>query len=268
MSNVELLARRNAAVPRGVASATELFAVKGENAEIWDDDGNRYLDFAAGIAVCNTGHRHPKVMKAIARQNEAFVHTAFQINPYETYVSLAERLNQLAPISKAKTIFLNSGAEAVENAVKIASINYMNSTISYLAYYMANGADEYVNTSIQTSQDLWQEVISEFNNLLSPVGLISDELPNIGNSLLPTSNIMIFVANNGTKRINVRNRPNLNADILAQFEPGMQAIGLERVESGDWLLINLDGVTGWVFTEMVTVSTDIEELPISAPFEE
>jgi len=155
-----------------------------------------------------------------------------------------------------------------ENAVKIASINYMNSTISYLAYYMANGADEYVNTSIQTSQDLWQEVISEFNNLLSSVGLISDELPNIGNSLLPTSNIMIFVANNGTKRINVRNRPNLNADILAQFEPGMQAIGLERVESGDWLLINLDGVTGWVFTEMVTVSTDIEELPISAPFEE
>ena len=120
MSNVELLARRNAAVPRGVASATELFAVKGENAEIWDADGNRYLDFAAGIAVCNTGHRHPKVMKAIARQCEAFVHTAFQVLPYETYIALAERLNKLAPIKDAKTIFMTTGSEAVENAVKIA----------------------------------------------------------------------------------------------------------------------------------------------------
>ena len=120
MSNVELLARRNAAVPRGVASATELFAVKGENAEIWDADGNRYLDFAAGIAVCNTGHRHPKVMKAIAGQSEAFVHTAFQVVPYESYIALAERLNQLAPITDAKTLLMTTGAEAVENAVKIA----------------------------------------------------------------------------------------------------------------------------------------------------
>ena len=120
MSNSELLSRRQAAVPRGVASATAVFAVKGENAEIWDADGKRYLDFAAGIAVCNTGHRHPKVMGAAAAQSEAFVHTAFQVLPYETYVALAERLNKLAPIKDAKTILMTTGAEAVENAVKIA----------------------------------------------------------------------------------------------------------------------------------------------------
>jgi len=120
MTNSELLARRQAAVPRGVASATAVFAAKGENAEIWDTEGKRYLDFAAGIAVCNTGHRHPKVMAAAAAQSEAFVHTAFQVLPYETYVGLAERLNALAPINHAKTILMTTGAEAVENAVKIA----------------------------------------------------------------------------------------------------------------------------------------------------
>jgi 4-aminobutyrate aminotransferase len=119
-SNNQLLARRQAAVPRGVASATSVFAVKGENAEIWDADGRRYLDFAAGIAVCNTGHRHPRVMAAAAAQSEAFVHTAFQVLPYENYVALAERLNRLAPITDAKTILMTTGAEAVENAVKIA----------------------------------------------------------------------------------------------------------------------------------------------------
>lgn len=120
MSNAELMDRRNAALPRGVASATSVFVAKAENAELWDVEGKRYIDFAAGIAVCNTGHRHPKIMAAMAQQSEAFVHTAFQITPYEVYVKLAERLNQAAPIKSAKTVFFNSGAEAVENAVKIA----------------------------------------------------------------------------------------------------------------------------------------------------
>jgi len=120
MTNTELLARRQAAVPRGVASATPIFVAKAENAEVWDAEGKRYLDFAAGIAVCNTGHRHPKVMAAAAAQGEAFVHTAFQVVPYETYIALAERLNKLAPINNAKTILMTTGAEAVENAVKIA----------------------------------------------------------------------------------------------------------------------------------------------------
>lgn len=120
MSNTELLARRNAAVPRGVASATPIFVEKALNSEVWDVEGKRYLDFAAGIAVCNTGHRHPKVMAAAEAQNEAFVHTAFQVVPYERYIALAERLNQAAPIQNAKSIFMTTGAEAVENAVKIA----------------------------------------------------------------------------------------------------------------------------------------------------
>lgn len=120
MSNAELLKRRVAAVPRGVASATSIFAVKAKNSEIWDADGNRYLDFAAGIAVCNTGHCNPKLVAAVARQNECFSHTAFQVVPYEIYIALAERLNEKAPIKNAKTIFMTTGAEAVENAVKIA----------------------------------------------------------------------------------------------------------------------------------------------------
>ncbi|MGB6306299.1 MAG: 4-aminobutyrate--2-oxoglutarate transaminase, partial [Steroidobacteraceae bacterium] len=92
-----------------------------ENSELWDVDGKRYIDFAAGIAVVNTGHRHPRVMEAVAQQAQAFAHTCFHVAPYESYVRLAERLNALAPGGFGKkTLFLNSGAEAVENAIKIA----------------------------------------------------------------------------------------------------------------------------------------------------
>ncbi|KZQ14433.1 hypothetical protein A3N39_09715 [Enterobacter hormaechei subsp. steigerwaltii] len=88
---------------------------------MWDVEGNEYIDFAAGIAVLNTGHRHPKVIAAIEKQLHAFTHTAYQIVPYEGYVALAERINQRVPIEwPAKTAFFSTGAEAVENAVKIA----------------------------------------------------------------------------------------------------------------------------------------------------
>jgi len=129
MLNGKLMGRRNAAVPRGLASATSVFVAKAENAELWDVEGKRYIDFAAGIAVCNTGHRHPKVLEAVVRQSDTFVHTAFQILPYENYVSLAERLNQAVPIKNAKTFFVNSGAEAVENAVKIARYHTKRSAV-------------------------------------------------------------------------------------------------------------------------------------------
>src|SRR5882757_2607153 len=119
-TSTELKARKAAAVPNGVGSRG-IYVAKAENAELWDVDGRRYIDFAAGIAVLNTGHRHPRVMEAVAQQAEAFTHTCFHVAPYESYVRLAERLNALAPgeFSK-KTLFLSSGAEAVENAVKIA----------------------------------------------------------------------------------------------------------------------------------------------------
>ena len=120
MSNADLAARRAHAVPRGVASATAVFAQRAENAEIWDAEGKRYVDFAGGIAVLNVGHRHPKVIAAVEAQLKAYTHTAFQVMAYEPYIELAERLNALAPIDHAKTIFFSTGAEATENAVKIA----------------------------------------------------------------------------------------------------------------------------------------------------
>jgi len=120
MSNADFHARRMAAVPRGVATATSIFIDRAENAGMTDIEGNHYIDFASGIAVTNTGHRHPKVMAAVAKQCERFTHTAFQVAAYDVYVELAERLNKLAPITDAKTIFFTTGAEATENAVKIA----------------------------------------------------------------------------------------------------------------------------------------------------
>jgi 4-aminobutyrate aminotransferase/(S)-3-amino-2-methylpropionate transaminase len=120
-TNADLLARRNKAVPRGVAHAAPVYADRAENAELWDVEGKRYIDFAGGIAVLNTGHRHPKVLAAVKAQLERFTHTAFQVLAYEPYIELAERLNKLAPFKgPAKTILFTTGAEAVENAVKLA----------------------------------------------------------------------------------------------------------------------------------------------------
>lgn len=105
----------------GVSTATGVFVDRAENAEIWDIDGRRYIDFAGGIGVLNVGHRHPRVMAAVERQLARYTHTAFQVMAYEPYVALAERLNALAPFEgPAKTILFSTGAEAVENAVKIA----------------------------------------------------------------------------------------------------------------------------------------------------
>lgn len=120
-SNAALLARREAAVARGVASAAPVFADRAENAELWDVEGKRFIDFAGGIAVLNTGHRHPAVIAAAKAQEDRYTHTSFQVVPYEPYVALAEKLNALAPGDFAKkSLLVTTGAEAVENAVKIA----------------------------------------------------------------------------------------------------------------------------------------------------
>lgn len=121
MSNSAIAARRADAISRGVGVTTQIYAEKAQNAEIWDVEGRRYIDFAAGIAVVNTGHRHPKVIAAVKDQLDHFTHTCHQVVPYENYVRLAERLNQAVPGNfRKKTIFVTTGAEAVENAVKIA----------------------------------------------------------------------------------------------------------------------------------------------------
>ncbi|MEZ5498696.1 MAG: 4-aminobutyrate--2-oxoglutarate transaminase [Steroidobacteraceae bacterium] len=120
-ANSELLSRRTAAIPRGVANSLAVYAERARNAEIWDADGDRYIDFASGIAVLNTGHLHPRIVAAVQAQLGKLAHACFQVTPYESYVALAEALNALAPGSSAKkTIFLSTGAEAVENAIKIA----------------------------------------------------------------------------------------------------------------------------------------------------
>lgn len=121
MQNLELNQRRALATPRGIGVTCGFFAARAENATLWDVEGREFIDFAAGIAVLNTGHRHPRVMAAIAAQLERFTHTCYHVVPYESYVALAERINAVAPIAGLKkTAFFSTGAEAVENAIKIA----------------------------------------------------------------------------------------------------------------------------------------------------
>ena len=113
--------RRAKAVPRGLSHGTPIYVAKAEDAWLEDVDGNRYLDFAGGIGCINVGHRRDEVVGAVKEQLDRFLHTCVQVTPYESYVRLAERMNEVTPGKFAKkTIFVNSGAEAVENAVKIA----------------------------------------------------------------------------------------------------------------------------------------------------
>src|SRR6266702_3601366 len=113
--------RRLRAVPRGLAHATPVYVAKAEDAVLEDVDGNRYIDFAGGIGCNNVGHRRPSVLSAIREQLDRFLHACVQVTPYESYVRLAERMNELTPGKfPKKTLFVNSGAEAIENAVKIA----------------------------------------------------------------------------------------------------------------------------------------------------
>jgi 4-aminobutyrate aminotransferase / (S)-3-amino-2-methylpropionate transaminase / 5-aminovalerate transaminase len=129
-SNAELHQRRQQAVPRGITNSLAVYAERAANAELWDVEGRRYIDFASGISVLNTGHVHPKVKEAIAQQLEKLTHSCFQVTPYESYIALAERLNALAPGSgPKKTIFLTTGAEAVENAIKIARFHTRRSAV-------------------------------------------------------------------------------------------------------------------------------------------
>ncbi len=121
LTNAALMARRRAAMPRGVGQVHEIFVDHALNAEIHDVEGRRFIDFAGGIGVLNTGHRHPDVVAAVREQLDRFTHTCFQVVAYEPLVELAERLNALAPGGfPKKTMFMTTGAEAIENAIKIA----------------------------------------------------------------------------------------------------------------------------------------------------
>ncbi len=120
-TNDDFNQRRAKAVARAIAYTSTFTAKRAENAEIWDVEGRRYIDFCGGIGCQNIGHRHPKVVTAIENQLRRLTHTCFQIVPYESYISLAERINALAPGEfEKKSMFFSSGGEAIENAIKIA----------------------------------------------------------------------------------------------------------------------------------------------------
>ena len=119
--NAELQIRKDKVVARGLGNMVPVYVDRANNSELWDVEGKRYIDFGAGIAVVNTGHNHPKVKAAVLKQLDRFTHTCFMVTPYETGVELAEKLTEAAPISEAtKAIFVTTGAEAVENCIKIA----------------------------------------------------------------------------------------------------------------------------------------------------
>ena len=120
MKNHKLQKRKDQVFARGMGNLLPIFAARAENAEIWDVEGNRYIDFAAGIAVLNTGHSHPDIVAAVERQLGEFSHTCVMVTPYASAVELAEKITTIAPIDDARAIFVSTGAEAVENAVKIA----------------------------------------------------------------------------------------------------------------------------------------------------
>ena len=121
MSNQQLQQRKQAVIARGQGNLYPVYVQRAKNAEVWDVEGNRYIDFGTGIAVCNTGHAHPKVVAAAQAQLARFSHSCLMINPYSEAVELAEQLTRLAPGSSAKkAIFVSTGAEAVENCIKIA----------------------------------------------------------------------------------------------------------------------------------------------------
>ena len=120
-SNAEWQSRKVDAIARGEANLASFYVQTARNAELWDVEGKRYIDFASGIAVCNTGHSHPRIVEAVKSQLDHFSHTCVMVAPYDSAVRLAERLNELAPgPSRKKTMFVTTGAEAIENAVKIA----------------------------------------------------------------------------------------------------------------------------------------------------
>ena len=125
IDNAALLERRQRAVPRGPFHVAPLFVTRAEGSRVWDADGNSYIDFCGGIGALNVGHNHPKVVRAVREQVDRFLHTSWHVAMYEGYLTLAERLNALVPVARTAdastmTCFFNSGAEAVENAVKVA----------------------------------------------------------------------------------------------------------------------------------------------------
>jgi len=122
MKNHELQQRKDQVFARGMGNGFPIYIARAKNAELWDEEGKRYIDFAAGIAVVNTGHSHPEIVAAVKKQLDLFSHTCVMVTPYASVVELAEKITSAVPIDDARAIFVSTGAEAVENAIKIARV--------------------------------------------------------------------------------------------------------------------------------------------------
>ncbi len=167
MSNKELQARRQAAVTRAAQSVHPIYPVRGEGSYVWDADGKKYLDFSAGIAVMNLGHSHPKVLAAVKRSVDEFQHLCFAVGMHPSYIELAERLNAIAPgPTPKKTFLVNSGAEAVENTVKIARAYTKRAGIvafthafhgrTYMAMSLTNKANPYKTGFVMRAAEVYR----------------------------------------------------------------------------------------------------------------
>ncbi len=167
MTNSSMGERRKAAVTPAASSVHPLYFQRGEGSYVWDVEGNKYLDFTSGIAVMNLGHSHPKVVEAVRRQSAEFQHLCFAVGMHPTYVELAERLNRLAPgATPKKTFLVNTGAEAVENAVKIARAYTKRAGIvsfthafhgrTFMAMSLTNKADPYKTGFVTLANDVYR----------------------------------------------------------------------------------------------------------------
>lgn len=130
----DLMKRREDATPKGISVLCDWFVEKAENATLWDTNGKEYIDFAAGIAVLNVGHRHPRIIEAVKKQLDRFTHTAYQVTPYESYIALAEKINELAPISgKKKLAFLPQVGRRLKMPLKWQKQRQSDMVLSLLA---------------------------------------------------------------------------------------------------------------------------------------
>lgn len=147
--------------------------------------------------------------------------------------------------------------------LKSTALQYTSSVINYLTVFMTVGdpESESIGIAIQNSQEFWQNVVEEFNSVLTNAGLEPMETPDVS-SVIPPGGTGVLVTNDSDQRINVREQPSLVAEIIAFLEPGMQALAAARTEEGDWIQINIDDVIGWVSIEFILLSDSVDAIPI------
>jgi len=174
----------------------------------------------------------------------------------------SQMISLILKLQEVRHELQNSGVKDCHEASRDASILYMNSVIEYLSRFMSGETPDNFYTDIYNSQVMWTSVMEEMNVVKIQAGQEPNVVPDIS-SLLPQGlDEAVFVINDGTKSVNVRANPNIDADIIGSLEPNLQAVGLGKSEAGDWIQINLDGLIGWVFTETIALNKPIEDLTV------